>query len=91
MDAVHRTLHRFDYYNAVEVVRIIDAIDAPPRCVEVTTAGGRIVRLPSSQCQFMPGRVVIPVWLYDKIFTRARGDASEVPRPAGRSIPSRPR
>jgi len=67
IDTARRVLHWHDR-RAVRAVPIVNLEDAPPRCIQVTTAAGRIVRLPRNQCQFAPGVVVIPLWLYCKIF-----------------------
>jgi len=91
MAGINRVLHKRDYQRPVQLIKIVGACDAPPRCVEVTLPDGRIVRLPCSQCQFSPGHVVVPTWLFDKIFTRDRGNAPQAPHPAGRSQPSCPR
>jgi hypothetical protein len=41
---------------------------ARPEVVEVTLAlNGRQLRLRRDQCEFWPGKVFVPLWLYEKV------------------------
>ena len=41
---------------------------ARPEVVEVTLAmNGRPLRLRRDQCEFWPGKVYVPLWLYEKV------------------------
>jgi hypothetical protein len=53
----------------VTVLEISDLTDDGGKTVIVTDAEtGKEVKLPKSQIDFMPGRVVMPIWLARKIF-----------------------
>lgn len=50
----------------IEISGIAETADKTVTVVDAKT--GKALRLPRSQIDFMPGRVVLPVWLKDKIF-----------------------
>lgn len=42
------------------------------RCIEVVAQNGMRFRVPRSQVEFLPHAVVLPQWLYQKIFAQGR-------------------
>ncbi len=54
--------------NEVMVLKISDITD-DSECnrIQVRTQSGKLVWLPRSAIDFMPGSVVLPVWLFDKV------------------------
>ena len=54
------------------IVPIKDLAFISAKCIEVVADNGMRLRLPRSQVEFLPHAVVLPQWLYQKIFAQGR-------------------
>lgn len=61
---------RTAYHRQTEVVKIVGIVSSTDRVVRVELADGSKPRIRRDLADFVPGAVVIPKWLADKLLKR---------------------